>query len=64
MEILKDFKELFELFNVHHVDYLIIGSYALAFYGAPRLTADIDVLVKPDTSNAKRILDALSDFGF
>jgi len=64
MEIQKDFKELLELFNVHKVEYLIVGAYALAFHGAPRFTGDIDLLVKADSDNAKRILDALHKFGF
>ena len=40
MEILEDFKELFELFNAHKVEYLIVGGYALAFHGAPRFTGE------------------------
>jgi len=64
MEIQKDFKELLELFNIHKVEYLIVGGYALAFHGAPRFTGDIDLLVKADTENAKRILSALEEFGF
>jgi len=64
MEIPKDFKELLELFNSHKVEYLIVGGYALAFHGAPRFTGDIDLLVKADSDNAKRILEALDEFGF
>ncbi len=64
MEIQRDFKKLLELFNAHNVEYLIVGGYALAFHGAPRFTGDIDLLVKPDTENAKRILTALAEFGF
>ncbi|MBU0650445.1 nucleotidyltransferase family protein [bacterium] len=64
MEIQKDFKELLELLNKHNVDYVIIGGYALAFYGAPRYTGDIDVLVKADQENAKRVLEAIKEFGF
>ena len=59
MEIQKDFKELLELFNTHKVEYLIVGAYALAFRGAPRFTGDIDLLIKADSENAKRILSAL-----
>ncbi len=64
MEIQEDFKELLELFNAHKVEYLIVGGYALAFHGAPRFTGDIDLLVKADSANAKRILVALEEFGF
>lgn len=64
MEIQQDFKELLELFNAHKVDYMIVGAFALAFHGAPRYTGDLDILVRADQLNAKRILDALNEFGF
>ncbi len=64
MEVQPDFRELLELLNEHKVDYLIVGGYALAFHGAPRFTGDIDILVRPDPENARRVLDALAAFGF
>ena len=64
MELQQDFRELLALFNVHHVNYVIVGGYALAFHGAPRFTGDLDIFVKPDHENAGRIVAALNDFGF
>lgn len=64
MEIQLDFKDLLALFNAHKVDYIIVGAYALAFHGAPRYTGDMDIYVKPDLENARRILAALDEFGF
>jgi len=64
MEPQEDFKELLALFNAHDVAYLIVGGYALAFHGAPRYTGDMDLYVRPDPENARRVLDALSEFGF
>jgi len=64
MEVQQDFRDLLELFNKHKVDYLIVGAYALGFHGAPRYTGDLDVFVKPDPINAKRIMEALNEFGF
>ncbi|GBE31477.1 hypothetical protein BMS3Bbin05_00378 [bacterium BMS3Bbin05] len=64
MEVQQDFKELLKLFNAHNVEYIIIGGYALAFHGAPRYTGDIDLLIKPDKENARKVLNALKDFGF
>ncbi len=64
MEIRIDFKGLLELFNKHKVEYLIVGGYALAFHGAPRVTGDIDLFVRPTSQNAERILAALDEFGF
>ncbi len=64
MEIQSDFKELLELFNANKVEYVIVGGYALAFHGAPRFTGDIDLFVSSDGENAKKILEALKQFGF
>jgi len=63
MEAQKDFKELLELLNKHEVEYAIVGAYALAFYGCPRYTGDIDILVAPKVNNAKKIMKAISEFG-
>ena len=64
MEVQPDFKELLVLFNKHHVEYMIVGGYALAFHGAPRYTGDLDLFVKPEPQNAQHILMALTEFGF
>jgi len=64
MEVQPDFKELLALFNAHRVEYVIVGAYALAFHGAPRFTGDLDLFVKPNPDNARRILAALAEFGF
>ena len=64
MEPNKDFKELLALFNANHVEFVIVGAYALAFHGAPRFTGDLDLLAAPDPNNAERVLRALDAFGF
>jgi len=64
MEVQPDFRDLLALFNAHKVEYMIVGGYALAFHGAPCLTGDLDILVKPDPENARRTLEALDEFGF
>lgn len=64
MDVQPDFRDLLALLNEHKVEYLIVGGYALAFHGAPRFTGDIDIWVRPDSKNARRVLDALAAFGF
>lgn len=64
MEPQSDFKELLALFNAHQVEYMIVGAYALGFHGAPRYTGDLDLLVRPDPENARKILKVLQEFGF
>ncbi|MGB6849079.1 MAG: hypothetical protein WBG05_12860 [Thermoanaerobaculia bacterium] len=41
-----------------------MGGHALAFHAKPRFTKDIDILVEPSADNAKRLMQALDDFGF
>ena len=59
----QDFKELLLAFNAHDVEYLIVGAHALAAHGHVRATKDLDLWVRPDKSNAQKVLQALSDFG-
>jgi len=59
-----DFKELLQLFNEHHVEYLLVGGYAMAAHGFPRYTGDIDLWVLSSPENAERIMEALQVFGF
>ena len=58
-----DFKDLLSEFNAHGVEYLVVGAYALAAHGRVRATGDLDVWVRPDPANAKRVLGALVKFG-
>ena len=59
----KDFSEFLKLLNDHHVEYLLIGGYAVAFYGYPRTTADMDVWVALNQENADRLVMVLKKFG-
>ncbi len=64
MEVQQDFADLFKSFNTAKIEYLIVGGYVLAFHGAPRYTGDLNLFVKPDDENARRIVTALEAFGF
>jgi hypothetical protein len=63
-EIWRDFSELLKLFLDHRVEFTVVGAHALAAHGAPRLTGDLDLFVRPSAENAGRVLAALADFGF
>ncbi|HKR11435.1 MAG TPA: hypothetical protein VJT15_05220 [Pyrinomonadaceae bacterium] len=58
-----DFKELLLAFNARGVEYLIVGAHALAAHGHVRATKDPNLWVRPETSNAQKALQALSDVG-
>ena len=59
-----DFKEFAALLNSNKVEYLVVGGYALAAYGHPRYTGDLDFWIGTDAANAERVLNALAQFGF
>jgi predicted nucleotidyltransferase len=59
----KEFKEFLKLLNEHNVEYLLIGGYAVGFYGYPRATADIDVWVAISKENAVQLTAVFHKFG-
>lgn len=59
-----DMKDLLRLFDEHEVEYVLVGGFAVNYYGYVRTTQDIDLLVFPVPENARRIKTALADFGF
>ncbi|MFO0965025.1 MAG: nucleotidyltransferase [Gemmataceae bacterium] len=59
-----DFREFLKLCNRRRVKYLLIGGYAVNYYGHSRTTADMDVWIEATPENAKRIVDVLTEFGF
>ena len=64
MQLPADFKEFLRLLGRHGVRYLLIGGYAVNYYGYPRATGDIDVWIALDPDNASRMVDVLREFGF
>ena len=64
MNVHPDFADFIAALNRHHVEYVIVGAYALAFMGYPRYTGDVDIWIRPTASNAQALLRAIEDFGF
>ena len=60
----KDFKELLQLLNSKKVEYLVVGGYAVALYGYPRATGDMDIWIAISKDNARKTVEALKEFGF
>ena len=59
-----DLKEFLRLLSDHHVEYLLIGGYAVSYHGYPRSTADMDIWIATTQENAQKIIAALEAFGF
>ena len=64
MKMNPDYEEFLKCLNDHKVRYLVVGAHAVSYYTRPRFTKDLDILIEPSLQNARRILQALKDFGF
>lgn len=63
MDLSPDFADLFRTLNKYKVRYLVVGAYAVVYYTQPRYTKDLDIWVDPSQENARRIYNALGEFG-
>ncbi len=59
-----DFKDFLRLLNENHAEYLLVGGYAVGYYGHPRATGDMDIWIDTTLENALRVVAALQAFGF
>ncbi len=58
-----NYLDLLRLLNEYKVKYLIIGGYAVINYTEPRYTKDLDIWVEASVTNAKKLINALGEFG-
>lgn len=64
IQLPSDFKEFLKSLNDHGVDYLLVGGYAVGYYGYPRATGDMDIWIAMHPDNAEKVVTALREFGF
>jgi hypothetical protein len=64
VELNRDWSEFLCALISRRVRFVLVGGHAVAAHGEPRLTEDLDVLVEPTLANARRLREALVDFGF
>ncbi len=59
----EDYKEMLQCLSEENVRFLLVGAYAVAVYGYPRATKDIDFFVNATPENAANLMKALARFG-
>ncbi len=59
-----DFREFLKLLDSYQVEYLLIGGWAVGYYGYVRPTDDIDVWIAVQPRTAEKVVAALKEFGF
>jgi hypothetical protein len=56
---LEDLKRIGTALNAVHAKYLVIGGFAVNYYGFTRATEDLDLLIAQDPENIERVKQAL-----
>jgi len=59
----EDYKEMLQSLLDQKVEFIVVGAYALATHGFPRATGDMDIWIKPNEKNSKKVYKALAQFG-
>jgi predicted nucleotidyltransferase len=59
-----DTEKLLKSLNENKVDFIVIGATAFPVYGYARATLDIDLFVRPEKENIRKLRKALMDFGY
>jgi len=59
-----DTEKLLKSLNENKVDFIVIGATAFPVYGYARATLDIDLFVRPEKENIRKLRKALIDFGY
>ncbi|MFD2514378.1 hypothetical protein ACFSRY_10910 [Pontibacter locisalis] len=64
MELTHNFQDFLKEISACEVEYLIAGGFAVALYGYPRYTGDIDIWINPTVENAGKVLNVLKKLGY
>jgi len=59
-----DYLGIFKELNAKKVKYIVVGGMAVNFYGIPRMTYDIDLLLYLEDRNLRKFLSLLKKWGF
>ena len=55
---------LLKSFYEYHVDYLLVGGFAVNRYGYKRTTGDVDIYLKDTAENRSNLIKALAAMGY
>ena len=58
-----DFRDFIKALHKHNVDYILIGGYAVILHGYERVTADMDIWVRCNEGNYKKLQYSFLTFG-
>jgi hypothetical protein len=59
-----DYLTIFKELNQLKVDYLVVGGLAVNFHGIPRMTYDIDLMIRLESRNILEMVSKLTQWGY
>ncbi len=61
---IEEHQEIFKALLTEKVDFMLVGGYAVVFYGYRRTTGDMDLWLKPSNENKQKFIAALTKCDF
>jgi hypothetical protein len=58
-----DYRDILSELSGAGADFLVVGAFAMAAHQMPRATGDLDIWIRPDPANARRVWTGLARFG-
>ena len=58
-----DYRDILSELSGAGAEFLVVGAFAMAAHQMPRATGDLDLWIRPDLSNARRVWTGLARFG-
>jgi predicted nucleotidyltransferase len=59
-----DYQRIFKELDDQNIDFLVVGGLAVNFHGIPRMTYDIDLMIRLEPSNIEKAVSVLSNWGY
>ena len=60
----KGFVEILEEFHKKGIKYIIVGGVAVNLHGIPRMTYDLDILLKMEDENLEKFINLMERWGY
>jgi predicted nucleotidyltransferase len=57
-------RKMLRMLHEFNVDFILVGGFAVNYYGFNRPTGDMDIWLKPQNENKDKLLLALTAYGF
>jgi len=59
-----DYRHIFDEFSRSGIDYLVVGGLAVNFHGIPRMTYDVDIMIRMESRNILKCVGMIISWGY